>query len=95
MVALGELDGPDGWTYDRWTEALDEYFAEHDSIGTDGMARSAAFVELDETGRRWTVRQVLDDPAGDHDWMLTAEIDLDASDDAGVAVLRLLDVGRR
>ena len=95
VVALGELDGADGWTYDRWTEVLDTYFAEHASIGTDGAARSAAFFELDETARRWTARQVLDDPAGDREWMITAEVDLDASDAAGVAVLRVLDVGRR
>ena len=33
------------------------------------------------------------DPAGDHDWGISAEIDLAASDEAGVAVLRILDVG--
>ena len=38
--------------------------------------------------------QILDDPAGDRDWAITAEVDLDASDEAGVAVVRVLDVGR-
>jgi hypothetical protein len=38
---------------------------------------------------------VLDDPAGDHEWILLAEVDLDASDEAGVAVVRLQDVTRR
>ena len=45
--------------------------------------------------RVWLVRQTFDDPAGDHDWGLTALVDLDASDAAGAAVLRVLDVGPR
>jgi hypothetical protein len=93
--ALGELDGEHGWTAERWSQALDEYFAEHASIGIDAAARSAAFFELDAVGRRWQARQVLDDPAGDREWVLSAEVDLDASDEAGVAVVRILDLARR
>ena len=37
---------------------------------------------------QWRVRQVIDDPAGDHDWGITAEVDLAASDEAGEAVVR-------
>jgi len=40
------------------------------------------------------VRQILDDPAGDHDWGFTAEVDLAASDEAGEAVLTLTDINR-
>ena len=36
--------------------------------------------------RRWHVRQVLDDPAGDRDWGITAEVDLEASDEEGAPV---------
>ena len=36
---------------------------------------------------RWLVRQVLDDPAGDHDWAISAEVDLAASDEEGAAVV--------
>ena len=43
---------------------------------------------------RWTVRQIFDDPAGDHDWGISAEVDLDASDEAGAAVVRVTDVGQ-
>ncbi len=93
--ALGELDGDTGWTAERWRAALEPYFAEHDSIGIDADARSTRFVELTETGRTWPVVQVLDDPAGHHEWLLSAEVDLDASDEAGVAVVRVLDVTRR
>ncbi len=92
--ALGELDGATGWTRDRWSALLDEYFGEHPSIGTDVHARGMEFVQLDETGRTWTVRQILDDPAGFKEWAITAEVDLAASDEAGIAVVRVLDVGR-
>ena len=65
------------------------------AIGTDAAARNATFFEVEEAGRRWSVRQVLDDPEGDHEWIIQADVDLDASDEAGVAVLRVLDVTRR
>ncbi|MCB2413268.1 DUF3516 domain-containing protein [Demequina sp. TTPB684] len=41
----------------------------------------------------WLVRQVLDDPAGDHDWAIIAAVDLEASDEAGAPVLQVLHVG--
>jgi hypothetical protein len=37
----------------------------------------------------------LDDPAGDHDWGFEAEVDLDASDEEGTAVLRVVAAGRK
>ena len=81
-----------------WPEALDAYFDEHDSIGTGPDARSAARVIIDEhpdgAAGIWAVRQILDDPAGDHDWGITAEVDLAASAEQGVAVVRVLGVGR-
>jgi superfamily II RNA helicase len=95
VTQLGELDGDAGWDWERWSLALDEYFGEHGSIGTDAEARSARFFEVDDHGRRWVVRQVLADPAGDHDWIIAAEVDLDASDDAGIAVVRVVGVTRR
>ena len=92
---LGELDGDQGWSSARWDAVLDDYFAEHGSIGIDAAARSAQHFEVETTGRRWRVRQTLADPAGDHDWMIVADVDLDASDEAGVAVIALVDVTRR
>jgi hypothetical protein len=41
------------------------------------------------------VRQIIDDPAGDHDWGLDVEVDLEASDEEGHAVVRLVDAGRK
>ncbi len=93
---LGEVDAAAGWDVERWRDALGRYFAEYDRIGTGAEARSAGLVQVDHGepgGRMWRVRQVLDDPAGDRDWGITAEIDLDASDAAGEPVLRVVDVG--
>jgi hypothetical protein len=96
VADLGELDGEAGWGAEVWRAALDRYFAEYDRIGTGGDARSAALLHVDAGlpgARTWRVRQVLDDPDGDHDWGISAEVDLDASDAAGEAVLTVLDVG--
>jgi hypothetical protein len=49
---------------------------------------------IHEEPERWVVRQILDDPAGHHDWGITAEVDLEASAEEGVAVVRVLSVGR-
>ena len=61
---------------------------------TGANARGPALLILDEGADRWRVRQIFDDPAGDHDWGISAEVDLAASDEAGAAVLRITDVGQ-
>jgi hypothetical protein len=40
------------------------------------------------------VRQIFDDPAEDHDWGISAEVDLAASNEAGTAVIKITDVGQ-
>jgi hypothetical protein len=77
-----------------WPEALDAYFDAHDAIGTGPDARSSARILIDEQPDVWNVRQILDDPDGDHDWGIQAEVDLGASADEGVAVVRVLRVDR-
>jgi hypothetical protein len=47
-----------------------------------------------DAGRTWRVRQVIDDPAGDHDWGMDAIVDLDASAAEGAAVVRVLGLTR-
>ena len=84
---LGELDRQAGWDAERWREALEPYFAEHDDIGTGPDARGPRFFSVVEEPQRWLVRQVLDDPAGDRDWAISAEVDLAASDEEGAAVV--------
>ena len=92
---LGELDAAAGWPAERWSEALSGYFAEHHDIGTGPDARGPAMLLIDEEQARWSVRQIFDDPAGDHDWGISAEVDLAASDEAGAAVVRVIAVGPR
>ncbi|KZE95765.1 putative helicase HelY [Agromyces sp. NDB4Y10] len=80
-----------------WPEALDAYYAEHDSIGTGGPARSPRLVAIDETDAAdglWRVEQTIDDPAGHHDWRIRGEVDLVASAEEGTAVVRITEVVR-
>ncbi|MFD5213865.1 DEAD/DEAH box helicase [Microbacterium sp. NPDC058345] len=90
--ALAALD-PD-FGQERWDAALDAYFAEHDEILTGADARSAALLLIDEGATQWSVRQIIDDPAGDHDWGIAAVVDLAASDEAGEAVITVTAVNR-
>ena len=90
---LGELDSGSGWNAQRWAEAGADYFDEHDDIGIGPDARGPAMVIIDRQPGRWEVRQIIDDPAREHDWAIIAEIDLAASDEEGAAVVRLISVG--
>jgi hypothetical protein len=88
---LAELEtGP---TAAEWTTALEDYYAEHHLIGTGPDARGPQMLLIDQQPGRWVVRQIVDDPTDDHDWGVSGEVDLAASDEAGVAVLtvRALD----
>jgi superfamily II RNA helicase len=91
---LGELDGADGWDAAAWAEALQPYFAEHGEIGTGADARGPAMLIIEELPGSWHARQIFDDPAGDHDWGFSAAVDLGASDEAGVAVITVTEVGQ-
>ncbi|MGW4467428.1 DEAD/DEAH box helicase [Micromonospora sp. NPDC004704] len=91
---LGELDNEAGWTGDDWADALEPYFEAYDEIGTGPAARGPALLLLDQQRDKWTVRQIFDDPNGDHDWGISAEVDLAASDEAGAAVVRVTEVGQ-
>ena len=81
-----------------WPEVLDRYFDEHDEILTGGPARSPRLCVIDDTDAAasgiWRVEQTIDDPAGDHDWRIRAEVDLAASVDEGSAVVRVTEVVR-
>lgn len=80
--ALAQLD-PDA----DWSDALDDYYDEHDEILTGGAARSPRLVQVAEEPNRWLVEQTVDDPEGHHDWRIRGEVDLIASVEAGTAVL--------
>ncbi|MGH3304168.1 MAG: DUF3516 domain-containing protein, partial [Streptosporangiaceae bacterium] len=93
---LGALDAGVGAGFDAaaWGAALEDYYAEHDSIGTGADARGPAMLIIEELAGFLLVRQIFDDPAGDYDWGFSATVDLAASDEAGVAVITVTSVGQ-
>ncbi|ROS51082.1 RNA helicase [Frigoribacterium sp. PhB118] len=91
--ALGALDAGSGWDADRWGEALDRYYYEYDSIGTDAAARGPQMLQVEQLPTVWRVRQILADPEGDHDFGISAVVDLASSDERGEAVVTVTAVG--
>ncbi|MDT7709497.1 MAG: hypothetical protein QOG20_5104 [Pseudonocardiales bacterium] len=93
---LGELDSDSGWNAEAWREALLPYWEQYGdtlvAIGTGPDARGPSMITITEEPERWLVRQVLDDPEGDHDWAITAEVDLAASDEDGSAAVWITGV---
>jgi superfamily II RNA helicase len=86
---------------DEWDAALGGYWEEYESIGTGPDARSPELLMIDRNSgagadatRTWTVRQIIDDPEGHHDFAIVATVDLDASDAAGEPVIRTASFGR-
>ncbi len=92
-TALSDLEtDPPGWEPDRWQEAAEAYFEQHDEVGAGPDARGPSLLQIDKHRDRWLVEQVLDDPEGDHDWRIRAEVDLGASDESGEPVIRVTDL---
>ncbi len=83
--ALAALDG--GLTAEAWQDAAAEYLAEYGEFSTGPAARGPALFTVAEEEGLWVVTQILDDEDGDHDWRITAELDLAATDEAGEPVL--------
>ena len=83
-----------------WDAAIEDYYAEHDRVLTDGDARGPELLivgaertgepvgaEEGTTARVRDVRQTIHDPEGHHDWVIEAVVDCDATDEAGELVL--------
>ncbi len=94
---LGKLDQEWGCGEPRWQRALDAYFEAHEAIAIDADARSTAYLAIDEADEKaervWHVRQIFSDPEGDHDFAITADVDLDATQEEGEAVFKNFRVG--
>jgi hypothetical protein len=91
--ALAALDADAGWDADRWADAMDGYFEDYEDIGTGANARGPALLIIEEGPSVWKVRQIFDDPDGNHDWGINAEVDLAASNETGSAAVKVLSVG--
>jgi hypothetical protein len=72
---------------------MDAYYDTYDEVGIDGPARSPQLLQITEESRLWRIRPVLDDPQRNHDWAIEAELDLEATDEAGEPVLAITHVG--
>ncbi len=74
---------------EQWEAALGAYWDEHEHLDAGPDARSPELFVVDTSKpREWTVRQIINDPEGNHDWAIVALVDLDASDAAGEPVIR-------
>lgn len=87
---LAELG--DGLDADDWADLLELYFDEYDEIGTGPSARGPLLFQVTVEPTLWRVRQVLEDPDGDHGWALLGEVNLAESDAAGEVVFDEFEV---
>ncbi|AVP68429.1 DEAD/DEAH box helicase [Prescottella equi] len=87
LAALG-----DGLDADDWADLLELYFDEYDEIGTGPSARGPLLFQVTVEPTLWRVRQVLEDPNGDHGWALLGEVNLAESDAAGEVVFDEFEV---
>ena len=93
---LGLLDADSGWTPTGGRRSCAPTSPSTASLNTGADARGPALLIWDKSEPGvWRVRQILDDPEGHHDWGFDVEVDLEASDEAGTAVLRVVDAGRK
>lgn len=95
--ALGDLDVDWGFGESRWARVLDAFYEAHEDLLIDADARSAAFLEIDESDEQtdhvWHVHQVFHDSDGDHDFGIMADVDLDATQDGDGIVFKNYRVG--
>jgi superfamily II RNA helicase len=90
-----------------WDAALEDYYAEHDRVLTDGDARGPELLVVGDertgepvgaeegtTARLRDVRQTIHDPEDHHDWVIEAVVDCDATDSAGELVLATVAMRR-
>lgn len=94
---LADVDMEWGFGMRKWQEALDAFYEAHEEILLDADARSNVYLVIDETDERtghvWHVRQIFHDVDGDSDFGIAADVDLDATQDAGEVVFANYRVG--
>jgi superfamily II RNA helicase len=82
-----------GWTVEALIAAIGPYWQSYTRIEIDADARSGQWFHLSEHPTRWVITQRLCDPHGDHDWCITAEVDLAAAMEEGAPLLQLVSLG--
>jgi hypothetical protein len=91
--SVADLDGPGGLSFEELAAAMGPYWEEHETLGIGPDARGPALFEVEEHPEHWDVHQRLEDPAGDHDWVLHLRVDLAASDEEGHPVMCTVALG--
>ncbi len=100
VEALAELGAPDGWDFDRWDNALERYFAEHDWIGIDHRARAADLLRVERDLDEADLAHYADlgsDVFADTDpdnWWVAEQTILDPEEDGDWRVIAAVDLGR-
>lgn len=96
-AGLGEADGDWGFGERAWMQALDEYYEAHEEILLDADARSKAYLMFDDADEEelhvWHVCQIFHDEAGDNDFVIAADVDLDATQEGDGVVFANYRVG--
>jgi len=97
-AALTDPPGKVTMVADAWEAALGAYWEEYESMQTGPDARSPELLMIDRSPatvatRRWTVRQIIEDPEAHRDFAILATVDLNASDAAGEPVIHTTSFG--
>ena len=96
-TTLGEIDLDWGFGERKWRHVIDEYFEAHEELLLDADARSTKYFHVDESDEKekhvWHVHQQFRDPDEDCDFGIMADVDLDASQEAGEAIFASYRVG--
>jgi hypothetical protein len=86
-------DPEEPWDAARFAAALAPFLAVNERIRFDPAARRADQTVLKSVAPlRWSVQQVLPDPAGDDSWCLAGEIDLRDEPDPAAPLVRLVAI---
>ncbi len=94
-MVLKPADNEDAWTAERFARALAPFFEEHSAMRLDPSARSPANTRVTAAGRLlWDVGQVMCDVDGDDDWLLSCQIDVEASAREGRPVVVMREISR-
>ncbi len=89
---LGALDADWGFGERKWRNVLAAFYDAHEDILLNADARSAAYIDIDESDEQeelvWHVRQIVCDVEEDHDFRITGDVDLVATQDGGDVVFK-------
>lgn len=92
--ALAERQAAPEWRAHTIDEAMAPYWEEYTSLGIGSEARGSSFFRLDTQTQPWTLRQDFCDPESNFEWFIEAEVDVEASNEEGQAVLKLTGISQ-